>query len=232
MTQQTEMEIAGVKFKGGKIFLVLTALTTVGGGLWAGFEFYKDYMDMKAIIQTIDTDAIEARNKQLDIKLEQAIDYTRDIKTGLRDDILGIEKQVDRMEDKLRKSEEIQRGIIQNAEERFENKRDALQNDYNQSANRLKEQSTQRSDDITAQVKRDMKELELRLNKRLQRALDNPLANQISICMKNTNKKVVEINLGWEKQSAPAVKKTTIKSYMARQIATQPSKPTNKKQQL
>jgi len=177
MTQQTEMEIAGVKFKGGKIFLVLTALTTVGGGLWAGFEFYKDYMDMKAIIQTIDTDAIEARNKQLDIKLEQAIDYTRDIKTGLRDDILGIEKQVDRMEDKLRKSEEIQRGIIQNAEERFENKRDALQNDYNQSANRLKEQSTQRSDDITAQVKRDMKELELRLNKRLQRALDNPLSN-------------------------------------------------------
>jgi len=177
MTQQTEMEIAGVKFKGGKIFLVLTALTTVGGGLWAGFEFYKDYMDMKAIIQTIDTDAIEARNKQLDIKLEQAIDYTRDIKTGLRDDILGIEKQVDRMEDKLRKSEEIQRGIIQNAEERFENKRDALQNDYNQSANRLKEQSTQRSDDITAQVKREMKELELRLNKRLQRALDNPLAN-------------------------------------------------------
>lgn len=177
MTEQTEMEIAGVKFKGGKIFLVLTALTTVGGGLWAGFEFYKDYMDMKAIIQNIDTDAIEARNKQLDIKLEQAIDYTRDIKTGLRDDILGIEKQVDRMEDKLRKSEEIQRSIIQNAEERFENKRDALQNDYNQSANRLKEQSTQRSDDIAAQVKREMKELELRLNKRLQRALDNPLAN-------------------------------------------------------
>ena len=177
MTQQTEIEVAGVKFKGGKIFLVLTALTTVGGGLWAGFEFYKDYMDMKAIIQTIDTDAIEARNKQLDIKLEQAIDYTRDIKTGLRDDILGIEKQVDRMEDKLRKSEEIQRNIIQNAEERFENKRDALQNDYNQSANRLKEQSTQRSNDITAQVKREMKELELRLNKRLQRALDNPLAN-------------------------------------------------------
>ncbi len=30
MTEQTEMEIARVKFKGGKIFLVLTALTTVG----------------------------------------------------------------------------------------------------------------------------------------------------------------------------------------------------------
>ena len=163
--QQTEMEIAGVKFKGGKIFLVLTALTTVGGGLWAGFEFYKDYMDMKAIIQTIDTDAIEARNKQLDIKLEQAIDYTRDIKTGLRDDILGIEKQVDRMEDKLRKSEEIQRSIIQNAEERFENKRDALQNDYDKKAGDLRDRTDQK-----------IKDVEDRLNTRLQKALDNPLA--------------------------------------------------------
>ncbi|MDB4378578.1 hypothetical protein N9Z41_02280 [bacterium] len=177
MTQQTEIEVAGVKFKGGKIFLVLTALTTVGGGLWAGFEFYKDYMDMKAIIQTIDTDEIESKNKQLDIKLEQAIDYTRDIKNGLKADILNIEKQVDRMEDKLRKSEEIQRKVIQNAEERFENKRDSLQNDYDNKANRLQEQNTQRADDLTAKVTRDLKELEARLNKRLQRALDNPLAN-------------------------------------------------------
>ena len=166
MSEQTEMEIAGIKFKGGKIFLVLTALTTIGGSLWAGFEFYKDYMDMKAIIQTIDTDAIEARNKQLDIKLEQAIDYTRDIKTGLRDDKLGIEKQVDRMEDKLRKSEEIQRSIIQNAEERFENKRDALQNDYDDKASRLKDSTDDK-----------IKDLESRITKKLQRALDNPLAN-------------------------------------------------------
>lgn len=176
MTQQTEIEVAGIKFKGGKIFLVLTALTTVGGGLWGGFEFYKDYMDMKEIIQNIDTNEIESKNKQLDIKLEQAIDYTRDIKNGLKADILNIEKQVDRMEDKLRKSEEIQRTVIQNAEERFENKRDSLQNDYDQKANRLQVQNTQRSDDLTAKVNRDLKDLEARLNKRLQRALDNPLA--------------------------------------------------------
>jgi hypothetical protein len=176
MTEQTEIEVAGVKFKGGKIFLVLTALTTLGGGLWGGFEFYKDYMDMKEIIQNIDTKEIESKNKQLDIKLEQAIDYTRDIKNGLKADILNIEKQVDRMEDKLRKSEEIQRTVIQNAEERFENKRDALQNDYDKSSNRLQEQNTQRADDLIKKVERDLKELELRLNKRLQRALDNPLA--------------------------------------------------------
>ena len=46
-----EMEFAGLKFKGGKIFVVLTALTTLGGGLWGGFEFYKDYLNMKEQIQ-------------------------------------------------------------------------------------------------------------------------------------------------------------------------------------
>ena len=46
-----ELEVAGIKYRGGKIFLVLTALTTIGGGLWGGFEFYKDYLNMKEQIQ-------------------------------------------------------------------------------------------------------------------------------------------------------------------------------------
>ena len=47
-----EVEVGGVKFRGGKIFVILTALTTAGGALWGGFEFYKDYLDMKEQIQT------------------------------------------------------------------------------------------------------------------------------------------------------------------------------------
>ena len=46
-----ELEVAGIKFRGGNIFLILTALTTAGGGLWGGFEFYKDYLNMKEQIQ-------------------------------------------------------------------------------------------------------------------------------------------------------------------------------------
>ena len=36
-----EVEFAGLKFKGGKIFVILTALTTLGGGLWAVLNFTK-----------------------------------------------------------------------------------------------------------------------------------------------------------------------------------------------
>ena len=49
---KTEVEFAGVKFRGGKIFVIVTALSTLGGGLYAGFEFWKDYMDMKEKIET------------------------------------------------------------------------------------------------------------------------------------------------------------------------------------
>jgi len=149
-----EFEFAGMTFKGGKMALVLTALSTLGGASWATFEFYKDYMDMKEIVQNIDVDAIAARNAVMETKLDEAIEYTRDIKSGLRDDILRIEKQADRAEDKVRASEEKVREMIDSASERFENKRDALSSD----------------------TSREMKELEDRLTKKLQRALDNPLA--------------------------------------------------------
>ena len=150
-----EFEIGGMTFRGGKMMIVLTALSTLGGSSWAAFEFYKDYTDMREVVQNIDVDAIAARNDVMETKLDEAIEYTRDIKSGLRDDILRIEKQADRAEDKVRASEEKVREMIDSASERFETKRDALSSD----------------------TSREIKELEERLEKKLQRALDNPLSD-------------------------------------------------------
>ena len=63
-----EFEFAGMTFKGGKMAVILTALSTLGGASWATFEFYKDYMDMKEIVQNIDVDAIAARNAVMETK--------------------------------------------------------------------------------------------------------------------------------------------------------------------
>lgn len=179
-----EFEVGGMTFRGGKMMIILTALSTAGGAAWGGFEVYKDYMDMKEIIQNIDVDAIEASNNlvvqkmdQQMLRIDEAIEYTRDIKSGLRDDILGIEKQVDRMEDKVRETEQNVRDQISVAEQRFENKRDALQNDYDEKANSLSERNDNLRTDLENKVDRDLNDLEQRLNKKLQRALDNPLAN-------------------------------------------------------
>ena len=150
-----EFEVAGATFRGGKMFAVLTALSTLGGGAYGGFEVYKDYMDMKEIVQNIDVNQIESRNSIIETKLDEAIDYTRDIKSGLKDDILRIERQTDRVEAKVRTSEENVRDMIDKASERFETKRDAL----------------------TSDTSREIKELEARLENKLQRALDNPLSD-------------------------------------------------------
>ena len=150
-----EIEFAGVNFKGGKMVVLVTALSTLGGGLWAGFEFYADYMSMKEIIASIDTDAIEARNAVIETKLDEAIDYTRDIKSDLRDDIMAVESQADRVEDMVRESEDKVREMIDKADERFENRRDALVSDTD----------------------RKIGEVEDRLTAKIQTVLDNPLSD-------------------------------------------------------
>ena len=93
-----EFEFAGMTFKGGKMFAILTALSTLGGGAWGGFEIYKDYMDMKEIIQEIDIDQISAANTLQIQKLDDAISYTQDIKDDLKLEIRRIEGLVDTLE--------------------------------------------------------------------------------------------------------------------------------------
>lgn len=194
---QTEVEFAGVKFRGGRIFAIILALSTLGGGLYGAFEFYKDYMNMRAKIEKYEAPDLSGFDKRLAVLLEEIqslkeisaahveiiavygdkLDFMQDgiqlnesanraMKNDMRNDLTRIESIVESVEDDIQEVEGDVRKMIQNAEERAENKRDALQNDYDQAKDRLK-----------TDVDRKLKDVEDRLNKRLQRALDNPLAN-------------------------------------------------------
>ena len=81
----TTVEFAGVKFTGGKIFVLLTALSTLAGGAWAGFEFYDDYRDMKAQIQS----------------------YTAPDLSGIREDMSVLREEIDRYRIRLHKPRTI-----------------------------------------------------------------------------------------------------------------------------
>ena len=168
MSEKTTLEVGGLKFTGGKLFLVITLLSTLGGIAWGGFEFYNDYRVMKTKIERYvapDLKGIKSELAIIEQKLDDALEYSKDIKNGLRDDIIRLERIVDTVEDDVNKTEEKTRELITLADQRFENKRDQLLTDYEQKADSLRT-----STDIK------LKELEQRLNKRLQRALDNPLA--------------------------------------------------------
>lgn len=90
----TEIEYGGIKVRGGKILIVLSLLGTLGGALWAGFEFYKDYLDMKEKIQEYsapDLTAIEERLSVLEATSSETNDYVSDIRNDLKEDIRRTE---------------------------------------------------------------------------------------------------------------------------------------------
>ena len=177
-----EFRIFGVKVTFVTATAALSVVGAIIGSLYGGFLMYQKVEQAIAFVEQQQEyeekiAGFESKMALMQADVDKTIEYARDIKGGLRDDILSIEKAVDRIEDKLRQQEADVREIIQNAEERFENKRDALQNDYDQKANRLQETNTSRMNDLENKMERDMKDLESRLTGKLQRALDNPLAN-------------------------------------------------------
>ena len=162
-----EVEIAGAKIKGGKLMLLVPIASALGGGLWGGFEFYKDYMDMKEIIQEIDVDTITAQNTLTQTKLDEAIDYTRDIKNNLREDIMTVEGHVDKI-----------RNEVQNAIDEM----NQLQKDTLASMREVEALNRETEKDVRdtmreteSRIEEAMTKLEERLSMRLQEALDNPL---------------------------------------------------------
>lgn len=162
---KTSLEFAGIKFTGGKMVVVITALSTLVGSLYGGFEVYKDYMDMKEQIQSYVAPDLSGFQEQLSVmeatmvKLQESViearDYTRDIKIDLKADIDRIEAVVDKTEQRVKDSEADVRDMIDLAETRFDTKRDQL----------------------SAQTDSKLKSIEEDLSDKIQKALDNPLAD-------------------------------------------------------
>lgn len=182
-----EVEIAGAKIKGGKIMLILPLLGTLGGGLWGGFEFYKDYMDMKEIIQNIDISSIQSENTLVQTKLDKAIDYTRDIKDDLREDILKLEAYIDKMDSKVEKSIDSVRDtklLIDATLENMLTANNELQKDTTASLREVESLNRETEKDVRntlreteERIDSNMRKLEDKLTERLQEALDNPLSD-------------------------------------------------------
>jgi len=153
-----EVKAGGIKLTASSVLAILAFLSTVVGGLYGGFTLYQKIeevagLDLTAYQQQMDV--MDAKVSGISEKVEESVEYTRDIKNGLKDDLLRIEQQTDRVEDMVRDNEDKVRKMIDDAEVRFENQRERV---------RVSQTSS-------------MKELEDRLNAKLQRALDNHLAD-------------------------------------------------------
>jgi uncharacterized protein YoxC len=117
---------------------------------------------MKEIVQNIDIDQIEARNNEIEIKLEEAIAYTRDIKGSLRADIDRIERVTDSTGNRVK----------------------TLQDDIDERLREVSKLTRETEKDVRDQmrnledrVEADMDKLDEELRETLQKSLDNPLSD-------------------------------------------------------
>ena len=187
--KMAEVEIAGAKIKGGKMLLLLPILGTLGGGLWGGFEFYKDYMNMREKIESYEAPDLSGFDKKLAVMREEmtalkseinskeeliqdARDYTKDIKNDLKDELHIMSKQVDDIEkrgkeafrmvrDSIETNDTKVRKLVSDSSDRFDNRREQLRNDM---------------DALEKRVNMRMKEIKTEVDDKIKKALNNPLS--------------------------------------------------------
>jgi hypothetical protein len=110
-----EVEYQGMKFKGGKFFIILSLMGAIIGGGWTGYKFYDDYLDMKAKIEGYTApdlshidEQIAVLKSEVSMILEEVSlinDVVQSQKNDLRDDIKTV-KQDTRLQDRIIKDVE------------------------------------------------------------------------------------------------------------------------------
>jgi hypothetical protein len=144
-----EVEYQGMKFKGGKFFIILSLMGAIIGGGWTGYKFYDDYLDMKAKIEGYTApdlshidEQIAVLKSEVSMILEEVSlinDVVQSQKNDLRDDIKTV-KQDTRLQDR----------IIKDVETMVK--------------------------DMDRQLHQDLKLLEEKLESDIRKALNNPLS--------------------------------------------------------
>ena len=160
-----EVEVGGVKFTGGKMFAVITALSTLGGVAWGAFEFYNDYRNMKEQISEYVAPDLSGINERISVMEEQvvnAVDNTRTIKLDLKRDIQNIETQVDRVEQ-----------IVKDTQDNI----DATLREVEIVSRESEKDTRDRMRETEDRIDASMEKLEKKLGDQIQEALDNPLTN-------------------------------------------------------
>tara|TARA_R100000654_G_scaffold39972_1_gene65901 strand:- start:287 stop:802 length:516 start_codon:yes stop_codon:yes gene_type:complete len=61
------IEYQGLKFSGGKFFIILSLIGAIIGGGWSGYRFYDDYLDMKQQVQDFVAPDLSEFEKKIDL---------------------------------------------------------------------------------------------------------------------------------------------------------------------
>jgi|TARA_R110000765_G_scaffold134004_1_gene232906 ABC-type phosphate transport system auxiliary subunit len=99
-----EAEFGGVKFKGGKIFAFIIAMSTFVGGLYGAFEIYQRYLSMEEKIDSFISPDLSHYDEQLAVlksevdmilgEITLVNDVTQSLGTNIKTDIRNMNNDI------------------------------------------------------------------------------------------------------------------------------------------
>ena len=188
-----QVEYGGIKASGGKLFIIISLIGTIGGGLWGFFELVKRYEDMEATISEYvapDLSGFDKRLEVFDTKLKEKLksvdtdvnalkelvadaqESARDIRTDIKGEVNKQEDQIAAIDKRSRSESQETRTIIRNAEKNF----GELEMGMLSTVRDLISDTSKRWDDKLTKVDSQIENLEKKVDKKITKALENPLA--------------------------------------------------------
>jgi archaellum component FlaC len=103
------IEYQGLKFTGGKFFIIISLIGAIIGGGWTGYKFYDDYLDMKQQVQEFVAPDLSGFDKRIELiqqevsmlseemqmilsEVELVASTAKELKDDLKSDVRQLEK--------------------------------------------------------------------------------------------------------------------------------------------
>jgi hypothetical protein len=172
-SKDTVISVGGYEFTPAKLMVAATIVSSILGGLYGTFEVYKDYVGMKKKIASYEAPDLSGFDKRLAVIEENSSktsDYTRDIKTDLKNDIRRNETV----------TEQVERGVKQAQRETEQEMRQArkdIREDLDKARGEVNAIRKEMAD-ARKEISREVEVLKKEVDAKIQKAVDNPLANK------------------------------------------------------
>ena len=156
-----EIEYKGIKVGGSKLLLILPLIGTLIGGLWGGFEVYQRYIIMEKKINSFVSPDLSGYDKRIEL-IQQQLNMLQNEIPMILDEVNLVASVAKELKNDLKSDVRRIETIVEDVE------------------TRVKEDSRENARDLKTaidDIEEDMKELDEKITDKIQKALENPLAN-------------------------------------------------------
>jgi hypothetical protein len=172
-SKDTVISIGGYEFTPAKLMVAFTLVSSTLGGLYGAFEVYKDYQSMKKKIASYEAPDLSGFDKRLAVIEETSTktsDYTRDIKNDLKSDIRRNESVTEEVERTVKRAQRETEQEMRQARKDVREDLDKARNEVNAIRKEMA--------DARREISREVEVLKKEVDSKIQKAIDNPLANK------------------------------------------------------